>query len=130
MPNKLLIVDDNGELLSVLRLGFSKAGFVVRTASQGGEAIRKARSFEPDLILLDLVMPEMDGFAVCENLKKNPVTAGIPIIVLTGLSSQLSRFAGLESGANEYLTKPFNFTEVLARVNELLEQKAVIPPTE
>ena len=124
MQNKILIVDDNTDLLTVLRLGFSKSGFVVRTADNGVDALKKVRSFAPDLILLDLIMPEMDGFAVCETLKKNPATADIPIVVLSGLSSQLSRFAGLESGADEYLTKPFNFSEVLARVKGVLEHSA------
>lgn len=128
MPNKILIVDDNADLLTVLRLGFSKAGFVVRTSDNGVEAIKKARSFEPDLILLDLIMPEMDGFAVCESLKKNQATAEIPVVVLTGLSSQLSRFAGLESGADEYLTKPFNFNEILDKVKDVLERKAAAAP--
>jgi len=121
MQTKILIVDDNTELLTVLRLGFKEAGFTVRTADNGPDALKKVRSFAPDLILLDLVLPEMDGFAICETLKKDSATASIPIVVLTGLSSQLSRFAGLESGANEYLTKPFNFDDVLTKVNGLLE---------
>lgn len=128
MQNKILIVDDNNDLLTVLRLGFSKSGYVVRTADNGADALKKVRSFAPDLILLDLVMPEMDGFAVCEILKKNRETADIPVVVLSGLSSQLSRFAGLESGANEYLTKPFNFNELLSRVKGVLEQTAAAEP--
>ncbi|MFO1488450.1 MAG: response regulator [Verrucomicrobiota bacterium] len=123
MPNKILIVDDNAELLDVLRLGFQRSGFTIRTARNGIEALKKLGSFTPDLILLDLIMPDMDGFAVCETLKKNPATAVIPIVVLTGLSSQLSKFAGLDSGADEYLTKPFNFNEVLAKVKELLARE-------
>ena len=129
MAKKILIVDDNADLLTVLRLGFSKAGFVVRTADNGAVALKKARDFEPDLLLLDLIMPEMDGFAVCESLKRNPATAGIPIVVLTGLSSELSRFAGLESGADEYLTKPFNFNEILAKVKDVLDRKSADTPT-
>jgi DNA-binding response OmpR family regulator len=70
----------------------------------------------------------MDGFAICETLKKNSVTTSIPIVVLTGLSSQLSRFAGLESGADEYLTKPFNFDEVLTKVNRVLERTRASEP--
>lgn len=124
MPKKILIVDDSVELLAVLRAGFQKSGFTVRTADNGVDALKKTRSFAPDLILLDLIMPEMDGFAVCETLKKNRDTAQIPIVVLTGLCSELSRFAGLESGADEFLTKPFNFNEVVAKVNEVLERKA------
>ncbi len=128
MQNKILIVDDNADLLTVLRLGFSKSGFVVRTANNGAEALKKVRSFAPNLILLDLIMPEMDGFAVCETLKRNRDTADIPIVVLSGLSSQLSRFAGLESGADEYLTKPFNFSEILARVKSVLEHSTTDRP--
>lgn len=122
MPSKLLIVDDSAELLGVLRAGFKSAGYVVRTAGTGLDAIRKARTFAPDLIVLDLVLPEMDGFAICEILKKDRNTASIPIVVLTGLSSQLSRFAGLECGADEYLTKPFNFQELLLKVTELVHR--------
>jgi len=128
MPNKILIVDDNAELLTVLRLGFQKAGFAVRTSSNGVDAVKKARTFGPDLMLLDLIMPEMDGFAVCETLKRDQATSRIPIVVLTGLSSQLSRFAGLESGADEYLTKPFNFNEILAKVSAVLERSSSVRP--
>jgi DNA-binding response OmpR family regulator len=109
----------------VLRAGFKDAGFVVRTAGNGVEALKKVYTFKPDAIILDLVLPELDGFAVCEHLKKNRQTASIPVIVLTGLSSQLSRFAGLESGANEYLTKPFQFDDLLGKVNTLLTSSAV-----
>ena len=129
MPSKILIVDDNTDLLTVLRLGFKEAGFSVRIADNGAAALKKARSFWPDLILLDLVLPEMDGFAICEALKKDRATASIPIVVLTGLSSQLSRFAGLECGANEYLTKPFNFHDVLTKVKGLLEISRAAAPT-
>jgi len=129
MQSKILIVDDNNDLLTVLRLGFKEAGFGVRTADNGADALKKVHSFSPDIILLDLVLPEMDGFAICETLKKDRATASIPIVVLTGLSSQLSRFAGLESGADEYLTKPFNFDDVLTKVNGLLERfRAAAPP--
>lgn len=122
MQKKILIVDDNTDLTSVLRAGFKEAGFAVRTSGNGVDALKKVYSFKPDAIILDLVLPELDGFAVCEHLKKNRATASIPVLVLTGLSSQLSRFAGLESGANEYLTKPFQFEELLAKVNALLEK--------
>jgi DNA-binding response OmpR family regulator len=122
MQKKILIVDDNSELVEVLRLGFKHAGFTVGTAESGPAALKKVRSFLPDVVVLDLVLPELDGFAVCETLKRNRATASIPILVLTGLSSQLSRFAGLESGADEFVTKPFNFREVLAKVNGLLNK--------
>ena len=128
MQSKILIVDDNTDLLNVLRLGFKEAGYAVRTAGNGTDALKKVRSFRPDLILLDLVLPEMDGFVICETLKRDRATAAIPIVLLTGLSSQLSRFAGLETGANEYLTKPFNFEDVLSKVKRLLERAPTSAP--
>lgn len=127
MQKKILVVDDNSQLVDMLRLGFKEAGFTVRTAQTGPEALKKARSFVPDLVLLDLVLPEVDGFAVCEILKKTRETASIPIIVLTGLSSQLSRFAGLESGADVYLTKPFKFDTLLEKANALLDSVSANP---
>jgi DNA-binding response OmpR family regulator len=97
MRKKLLIVEDNTELLELMRLGFKQAGFSVSTAANGVEAIKKARSLSPDVILLDLVLPEMDGFAACEALRRSEETSAIPIIMLTGLTSD-TRFAGMESG--------------------------------
>jgi two-component system, OmpR family, alkaline phosphatase synthesis response regulator PhoP len=116
MRKKLLIVDDNTELLELMRLGFKQAGFSVSTAANGLDAIKKARSLSPDVILLDLVLPELDGFAACEALRRSQETAAIPIIMLTGLTSEFTRFAGLESGADEYVTKPASPEQLLPRV--------------
>jgi DNA-binding response OmpR family regulator len=122
MRTKILVVDDNVDLLKLLRLSFKEAGFAVRTAVTGPEGLQKARSLSPDLIVLDLVLPKLDGFAVCEALRKDPATAAIPIVMLTGLTGQLSRVAGLESGANEYVTKPFSPKQLISKVNTLLER--------
>ena len=116
MRKKLLIVEDNTELLELLRLGFKQAGFSVSTAANGLEAIKKARSLSPDVILLDLILPELDGFAACEALRRSQETAAIPIIMLTGLTSEFTRFAGMESGADEYVTKPASPEQLLPRV--------------
>jgi DNA-binding response OmpR family regulator len=116
MRKKLLIVEDNTELLELLRLGFKQAGFSVSTAANGLEAIKKARSLSPDVILLDLILPELDGFAACEVLRRSQETAAIPIIMLTGLTSEFTRFAGMESGADEYVTKPASPEQLLPRV--------------
>ena len=128
MRRKILIVDDNVDLLKLLRLSFKEEGYTVRTAVNGPEALGKVRAFCPDLILLDLVLPELDGFAVCELLRKNPATASTPIIMLTGLTSQLSRVAGMESGADEYVTKPFNTRRLIDRVSARL--RPTEPPAE
>jgi two-component system, OmpR family, alkaline phosphatase synthesis response regulator PhoP len=113
MRKKLLIVEDNTELLELLRLGFKQAGFSVSTAANGLEALKKARSTSPDVILLDLVLPELDGFAVCEVLRRGQATSTTPIILLTGLTSEFTRYAGLESGADEYVTKPVSPDQLL-----------------
>src|SRR5579864_1498702 len=109
MPKKILVVDDDADVVELLCFNLKKAGFAIGTAFNGVEALKKARSIAPDLILLDLMLPELDGFAVCEILRRDPATASIPIIMVTALSTQLARLAGLEAGANAYVTKPFEF---------------------
>jgi two-component system alkaline phosphatase synthesis response regulator PhoP len=123
MSKKILIVDDNVELLELLCLNFKGAGFAIATATNGVDALMKARSLSPDLILLDLILPELDGFAVCEILRNDPATASIPVIMLTGLTSQFSRIAGLEAGANECLTKPISPKYLISKVKDLVRQR-------
>jgi DNA-binding response OmpR family regulator len=122
MPKKLLLVEDNTELLELLRLGLVEAGFQTITAADGVDALRKARSIMPDVIVLDLVLPEMDGFAVCEALKRERETSVIPIVVLTGLSSQFTRFAGLEAGADDYVTKPVTISQLVSKIERCLSR--------
>jgi DNA-binding response OmpR family regulator len=122
MRKKILIVEDNTELLEILRLTLKEAGLAVLTANNGVDALKKARASEPDLIVLDLVLPELDGFAVCEALRRDPALAGLPVIALTGLTSEMSRYAGLESGANEYVTKPFTPGQLVSLVHHWLRQ--------
>ncbi len=122
MRNKILIVEDNTELLELLRSNLRQAGFGTLAASNGLEALKKARSGAPDLILLDLVLPELDGFAVCERLRRDPATASTPIILLTGLTSSMTRYAGLESGANEFVTKPANPAHLVSRIEYWLRR--------
>jgi len=121
MRKKLLIVEDNTELLELMRLGLKQAGFSISTATNGLDALKKARSISPDLIILDLILPELDGFAVCETLKRSPDTAAIPIILLTGLSSEFTRYAGIESGADEYVTKPISPEQLVPKIERRLQ---------
>src|ERR1035441_5359403 len=102
MRKKILVVEDNTELLKLLRLNLKAAGFAIATATNGIEALKKAHSVSPDLVLLDLVLPELDGFAVCETLRKGPTTASIPIIVLTGLTTNLGRRAPWQAAPRFY----------------------------
>jgi len=123
MRKKILIVEDNSDLLAVLRLSLKQAGFAVATATDGIEALKKARSISPDLILLDLVLPELDGFAVCETLRKDAATAAVPVIVLTGLTSEFTRYAGMESGASDYVTKPISPAELVSKIKHWLRRR-------
>lgn len=121
---KVLLVEDQTELLELLRVRFKEEGFATATATNGVEAVRKARAVGPDLILLDVMLPELDGFAVCELLRKDAATRNIPIIMVSGLSGQLPRCAGIEAGATEFVTKPVTAQTLVARVRQIFEQRA------
>jgi len=120
MRKKILLVDDNKELLELLCLSLQDGGFSVITATDGVEALKKARSLLPDLILLDLMLPEMDGFAVCETLRQDPATASVPVLILSGMPGQMPKYAGIESGGTDFISKPANPTALLARIRQLL----------
>ena len=120
MRKKILVVDDDADVVELIRFNLKGAGFSVGTATNGLDALKKARSIRPDLIVLDLMMPELDGFAVCEILRRERATGLIPIIILTALSGELGRLSGIECGATEYLTKPFSPKAVVARIQNLL----------
>ena len=141
-PNgTILIVDDNSANLGVLSDALSQAGFEVRVAKSGKMALERVKYALPDLILLDVMMPEMDGFETCRRLQANPETTHIPVIFMTALSDTANKVEGFHLGAVDYITKPFQQEEVLARVklhlklhvlaekleekNMLLEQKVV-----
>jgi len=121
MRKKILIVDDDADLVELLCFNLKKAGFSIGTASDGVEALKKARTIQPDLILLDLMLPELDGFAVCEILRRDSLTASIPIIMVTALSGELGRLAGLDCGANGYVRKPFSPKALVSKVESLLK---------
>jgi DNA-binding response OmpR family regulator len=122
---KILLVEDDPDLVELLSFNLRGCGFNVSTANDGLDALKKARTILPDLILLDLMLPELDGFGVCEILRREPATAAIPIIMVTAMSSQFARLAGLEAGANDYITKPFSPKQLIARVQALLGQPAI-----
>ncbi len=100
-----------------------RAGYQVTTAANGWEAIHAVRANRPDIILLDLMLPDLDGFGVCEILRRDPATALIPIIIVSAWASTDSRNLGLELGALDYITKPFSPQELVERVNHLLHAR-------
>jgi two-component system KDP operon response regulator KdpE len=120
-----LLVDDESQQLSAAQWMLQAAGFDVLTANNGRQGLQLALEQSPDLVLLDWMMPDMDGLEVCRRLREY---SSVPIIMLTALSSEQNKIAGLEAGADDYLTKPFGGGELLARVRAVL-RRASPPPT-
>jgi len=122
---RILAVDDEPELTELMQFHLVRAGHAVDTAANGWEALDCVRKNRPDIILLDLMLPDLDGFGVCEILRRDPLTATIPIIIVSAWASTDSRHLGLELGALDYITKPFSPQELVTRVNRLLHARAV-----
>src|SRR5580704_10184396 len=120
MRQKILIVDDEPDIIELLTFNLKAEGYEVITAVNGLEALNQARAALPDLIVLDLMIPELDGLAVCEILHRLPSTALIPVIMVTAWKSELSRVIGLDTGAEDYITKPFSPRDLVLRVNKTL----------
>ena len=123
-PAKILAVDDEPDLIELMRFHLVRAGHDVATAANGWEALDAVRLNRPDIILLDLMLPDLDGFGVCEMLRRDPATATIPIIIISAWASADSRHLGLELGALDYITKPFSPKELVSRVNQLMLSRA------
>jgi two-component system alkaline phosphatase synthesis response regulator PhoP len=120
--SKILIVDDEIDTLLPLKRSLEVEDYIVIGASNGHEALIKAKTDIPDLILLDLMMPEMDGYEVCAKLKNDTMTKKIPVIMLTAKDSVRDKVKGLDIGADDYVTKPFNLNELKARVKSVLRR--------
>jgi two-component system phosphate regulon response regulator PhoB len=128
MSPKILVVEDEPDVVELIVFNLRSAGFEVLSAADGAEALRKAQTQVPDLILLDLMLPELDGLEVCKILRRNPATAGIPILMLTAKAAEIDRVLGLELGADDYVTKPFSPRELVLRVKALLRRGAADEP--
>jgi DNA-binding response OmpR family regulator len=123
---KILVVDDEPDALELIGFNLKSAGYDVITAEDGNAALRKARAQRPALILLDLMIPEVDGLEVCKILRRDAETSGIPIIMVTAKAAEVDRVLGLELGANDYITKPFSPRELVLRVKNLLQRSTVV----
>ena len=121
---KILLVEDEEHLLKTMLLNLELEGYEVKTADNGIEALKKFRSFQPDLILLDVMLPEMNGFDVCEEIRKE--NTRIPILFLTAKGSSEDKIRGLKLGGDDYLTKPFNLEELLLRIQILLKRSTPV----
>ena len=123
VPAKILVVDDTPKNVKLLADLLTVKGFNVVTAASGREALAQVEAERPDLVLLDVVMPEMSGYEVCRKIRENPATEILPVIMVTALDPSEERVKGLEAGADDFLTKPINQAELLARVRSLLRIK-------
>lgn len=123
VKQKILIVDDEQQNVKLLSSLVSAIGYDIEIAYNGKEAIEKSKAVKPDLILLDIMMPEMDGYEVCDLIKTDPDTSNTPVIMITALTDRDSKLKGLNVGANDFLTKPIDRTELILRVKNLLKVK-------
>lgn len=126
MGKKILVVDDEKHIVRLVQVNLERAGYEVVTAYDGEEALQKVKQERPDLIVLDVMMPKMDGFEVMKHLKADPTTRDIPVIMLTAKAQDADVFRGWQTGVDCYLTKPFNPLELLTfirRVFESLEEE-------
>jgi len=123
MIGKILIVDDESAARAALETLLRREGFEVRDARDGASALVECANFRPDLILLDILMPGMNGFEVCRRIKATPETRLTPVVLITGLSTTEDRIEGINAGAEDFLSKPIDFNELLARTRSLLKLK-------
>ncbi|MBU8921988.1 MAG: response regulator [Bacteroidales bacterium] len=117
---KVLVVDDEVNITQILEFSIGSEGYEVLTASNGEEAIDKARREQPDLIILDIMMPRIDGYEACRILKANPITKNIPVVLLTAKGRDIDKRLGYEVGASDYIIKPFSPNKLIERIHELL----------
>jgi diguanylate cyclase (GGDEF)-like protein len=121
MNEKILVVEDEASLRMILKMQLERAGYKVDTAADGLDGLEKVKGNPPDLVLLDVMMPRMDGSEVCRQLKANFLTSQIPVIMLTALGEVREKVAGLEVGANDYMTKPYSTEELISRIRNILK---------
>jgi DNA-binding response OmpR family regulator len=124
---RVLVVDDEADLVRILQFGLQAIGYQVETASDGQEALKKARETKPDIILLDLMLPKLDGYKVCRLLKFDERYRRIPIIILSARTQEGDQTLALEMGANLFITKPYEFAEILGHIEALMKSPTMRP---
>ena len=127
MASKILIVEDEPDIVELLVYNLDQAGFKTEAVFNGADALDRVKVQAPDLVLLDLLLPEVDGLEVCRTLKRDPETASIPIIMLTAKGEAIDRIVGLELAADDYITKPFSPREVMLRIRAVLRHTLNAP---
>jgi phosphate regulon transcriptional regulator PhoB len=120
--SQILIVDDEKDIVNLIAYNLEKEGFSIAKSYDGESALQSIRTKKPDLIILDLMLPKMNGLDVCKSVRRDPETVGLPIIMLTAKSDEVDKVTGLEVGADDYVTKPFSVKELTARVRSILRR--------
>jgi phosphate regulon transcriptional regulator PhoB len=127
MPKKILVVDDEKDIVDLITYNLEKEGFTAMKAYDGEDALEVVKSQKPDLVVLDLMLPGMRGLEVCRFIRRNRETESLPVIMLTAKGDHVDRIVGFELGADDYITKPFNVRELIARVRAVLRRAEVRP---
>lgn len=122
MPARIVVVEDDTDIQKLLTMTLEKGGFEVHCFASGREFLKARETLDPELVVLDLMLPDMDGMEICRSLRTNRATAALPILMLTARTEEMDRVLGLELGADDYVTKPFSSRELLARVKAILRR--------
>jgi len=130
MPKKILVVDDEKDIVDLITYNLEKEGFTTMRAYDGEDALEMVKSKKPDLVVLDLMLPGIRGLEVCKFIRRNRETEALPVIMLTAKGDHVDKILGLEMGADDYITKPFNVRELIARVRAVLRRAEVHPDSD
>ena len=125
---RVLVVEDERDVAELLRYNLSKDGYDVVVAANGGDAVKQAHEAHPDVVLLDIMVPQLNGWEICRRLKQDAETRAIPVIMVTGRVEEGDKVLGFEVGADDYVTKPFSFRELLARIRAVARRGRLEPP--
>src|ERR1700688_227493 len=125
--SRILVIDDDQAIAELVKVNLELSGHQVVTANDGIKGLALAQQNQPDLIILDIMMPDLDGFTVCQRLRQNPATNNIPVLMLTALGMTKDKVTGFDSGADDYLVKPFEIPELQVRIRALLRRSGGVP---
>jgi two-component system alkaline phosphatase synthesis response regulator PhoP len=125
MSKKILVIEDDPSTLRLIKYTLQQEGYQVLTAPNGLEGLRKAKNEEPDLIILDVLLPGVDGFEICHRLRAEPQTAQLPILMVSGKAREIDKATGLKMGADDYITKPWHRPELLTKIAVMLQRNSV-----
>ena len=122
MNGKIFIIEDESSIIKLVQHNLEKEGFIVSSSTNGNDGLKELKKFEPNLLLLDWMLPDLSGIDICKNIRKDNSCKGLPIIMLTAKGEEEDKIKGLDSGVDDYLTKPFSFNELMARIKAILRR--------